>query len=93
MIGEHQAAILSQLALAEELAQEAPTLEELTSTATAATGRSLSATRESVLGLAHGASIERVPEDSRKEWETARWRMSDAGRSDLAKWRARAQDA
>lgn len=87
MIGEHQAAILAQLALGEELAQEAPTLDELTATAAAATGRSSSATRESVNGLAHGGSIERVPEDSRKDWDVARWRMSEAGRGDLARWR------
>jgi hypothetical protein len=89
VIGQHQAAILTQLASAEAHAQEHPTLEELVEVTAAAAERSPSATRESVQALIDGGSVERVPEDSRKDWDVARLRMTDDGRADLAAFRAK----
>jgi len=88
MIGIHQAAILSALALAEAHAQEAPTRDELIAIAAESSERSPSAVEESVSGLIHGGSLERIPEDCRKDWEVARLRMTELGRGDLAKWRS-----
>lgn len=88
MIGQHQAAILETLAEGEASATEAPTLDELIDVTAAATKRSPSAVRDSVIGLQQGGSIERVPEDRRKDWNEARVQMSELGRGDLARFRA-----
>lgn len=88
MIGQHQAAILATLAEGEASATEAPTMEELIEAVAAVTERAPSAVRESVMGLQHGASIERVPDDRRKDWDEARVQMSEMGRGDLARFMA-----
>lgn len=89
MIGAHQAAILLALAESEAQAVEAPTFDELVDVAAKASGRSPSSTRESCQGLKFGGSIERVPEDCRKDWDVARLRMTVLGRGDLARWQAK----
>lgn len=82
-----RAAILETLAEGEANATEAPISEELIEATHAANGGSKATIDDTIEEMMVQGAVERVPEDEHADPDTARLRMSDEGRAELAAWR------
>lgn len=90
MLGRYQAAIVRWMMQRGPGPRQAPTMQKMMDHGVATMGRSAAATHDSIIGLMHQGVIEKIPEDCRKADVVARWRLTEMGRHDLARYERRA---